>query len=116
VEAVTDDFGTCMVLSGHFALEPESRTAITEQRRILDTAVREIIEQGVEDGSLACPDPKMAAFALFGAINWIAHWYRPDGGLTPEEIAEHYITIVVGGLLPRDPTSIGGRDDQAVGQ
>jgi AcrR family transcriptional regulator len=100
VETVTDDFGICMVLSGDFALEPESRTAIIEERRVLDSAVREIIKQGVEDGSLACPDPKMAAFALFGAIHWIAHWYRPDGGLTPEEIAEHYISILVGGLSP----------------
>ncbi|HSH68378.1 MAG TPA: TetR/AcrR family transcriptional regulator C-terminal domain-containing protein, partial [Deferrisomatales bacterium] len=104
VEAVTDDFGICMVLSGDFALEDDSRTAIIEQRRVLDAAVREIIKQGVDDGSLVCNDPKLAAFALFGAINWIAHWYRPDGAMTPEEIAEHYISIIVGGLSPGNPS------------
>jgi AcrR family transcriptional regulator len=108
VEAVTDDFGICMVLSGDFALEPDSRTAITEQRRVLDSAMREIIKQGVEDGSLVCPDPKMAAFALFGAINWISHWYRADGDLTPEEIAKDFTTIVLDGLLPRDSSTQSG--------
>ena len=31
--------------------------------------------------------PKIAAFAIAGALNWICIWYEPDGPSPPEEIA-----------------------------
>jgi hypothetical protein len=43
----------------------------------------------------------MTAFALAGALNWIAHWYREDQSLTPAQIAGAFVTIFEGGLRPR---------------
>ena len=31
--------------------------------------------------------PKIAAFAIAGAVNWICQWYEPAGSLPAEEIA-----------------------------
>jgi len=43
----------------------------------------------------------MTAFALAGALNWIAHWYRENQSMTGAEIAGAFVTIFENGLRPR---------------
>jgi hypothetical protein len=43
----------------------------------------------------------MTAFAMAGALNWIAHWYRSDRPMTPDEVAARFIGFFERGLLPR---------------
>ena len=43
----------------------------------------------------------MTAFALAGALNWIAHWYREDQSLTGAQIAAAFVAVFEGGLRPR---------------
>lgn len=38
----------------------------------------------------------------FGALNWVATWYRPDAGRTPEQIADAFWTFMAYGLLAED--------------
>ncbi len=35
----------------------------------------------------------------FGALNWVATWFRPDSGRTPEQIADMYWTFMAYGLM-----------------
>ena len=46
---------------------------------------------------IAC-DPKMAAFAIAGALSWIGRWYRPEGPDTPDRIADQFIQLLAMGL------------------
>ena len=39
-----------------------------------------------------------AAMLLFGMINWTHAWYRPDGALAPEQLAELAADLFLGGL------------------
>jgi hypothetical protein len=71
----------------------------------IDHGIRRLIREGVQDGSIQPCDPKMTAFALAGALNWIAHWYREDRSLTGAQIAEAFVTIFEGGLRPRGGAS-----------
>ena len=57
--------------------------------------------EGQLDGSIRKCDAKMTAFALAGALNWIAYWYRSDEALTAAEIAERFIELFDLGLQPR---------------
>lgn len=100
---VTEDFGTCLILSGDQALTKENRQALRTFRSTVDHSVRAMLEEGMRDGSIAPCNPKMVTFALFGAFNWITHWYKDDGELKPEEIAEHFLTLFEQGLVPRGP-------------
>ena len=43
----------------------------------------------------------MTAFALAGALNWIAYWYREDQSLTGAQIAAAFLAIFENGLRPR---------------
>lgn len=100
-EFVTDDFGICSVRSGDQALTPESKKKTRQTRLELDRAVRGMIEQGIRDGSIGPCDSRFATFALFGAFNWVAHWYKPDGALSPIEISDRLLAFLGQGLLPR---------------
>ncbi len=43
----------------------------------------------------------MTAFALAGALNWIAHWYRDEQAQSPGQIAEAFVALFENGLRPR---------------
>jgi hypothetical protein len=60
--------------------------------------VRSLIQEGVEDGSIAPCDVKMTGFAITGALNWIAKWYTPNGARSAEDVAGS-MTALLQGLL-----------------
>lgn len=98
--AMTGVFGKCMVLSGLGPLEPSSRDELTPTFRLLDTFVRNLLEEGIQDGSITPCDTKITAFSIFGAMHWLARWYRPDGDLNAQEIADRVFAIFESGLKP----------------
>jgi AcrR family transcriptional regulator len=57
---------------------------------------REIIERGVAEGSFTTPFPREAARAIINMGYSIASWYRPDGSLSPDEMAERYAALALG--------------------
>ena len=80
--------------------EPNRKVTLAGKRRI-DRAFRGYIRQGIADGSIEPCDIKLTAFAILGALNWIGHWYKPDGDLTPDQIAEDFSVRLTAGLAKR---------------
>lgn len=100
-QVMTTDFGICLIRNtAPGFLPPEARKKLWAGRRRLNTEVERIIAQGIADGSIRSCDPKIASFALFGAFNWISFWYREDGPLNPETIADYYIDLFARGIQP----------------
>lgn len=95
---MTGVFGKCMVLSGLGPLEPASRDELTPTFRLLDTFVRKLLDEGIRDGSITPCDTKITTFSIFGAMHWLARWYRPDGELNPQEIADRVLVLFESGL------------------
>src|SRR5580700_4333531 len=104
-EAVASEFGWCMVRAEDQDLPPAMSRHIKTLKSEIDHGIRRLIKEGVQDGSIQACDPKMTAFALAGALNWIAHWYREDRSLTGAEIADAFVTIFEAGLRPRGSVS-----------
>ncbi|GAA0946327.1 TetR family transcriptional regulator [Pseudonocardia zijingensis] len=77
------------------ALTPEHHAEIRDLRRRIETAVRELVERGVAEGAFHTPDPRMTAIALLSLGIDIARWYRDEGPLSPEDIAEHYAEMAL---------------------
>jgi AcrR family transcriptional regulator len=93
------DFGKCLVLCGTLPLEQTSRDQLAPSYRRIDQAVRRMVANGIADGSINQCDPKIAGFALFGALHWMTSWYRKDG-LSPEELGAQIFAIFEKGLRP----------------
>jgi AcrR family transcriptional regulator len=95
---IADDFGRAVIRLDDGELSPEARAEVRSYKREIDRRLRAFVQEGVRDGSIAPCDPKLAAFAIAGAINWISMWYRPGGGLTAESIAGSFADTFLGGL------------------
>ncbi|WP_178133275.1 TetR/AcrR family transcriptional regulator [Vineibacter terrae] len=111
-ELVAEDFGRCLVLSSHKALQPKNRAKMAAARRRLDNDVRNLIAQGIAEGSIAPCNPKLVTSALFGAVNWTAHWYSRDGELTPRAVGEAFLSTFLSGLVPRQAAQTVRKDQK----
>ena len=100
-QAIASEYGWCMVRAEDLGLGTESIARIKKLKSEIDQGIRRLLEDGVRDGSIQTDDFKMTAFALAGALNWIAHWYRENQSMTGAEIAEAFVRIFNQGLTPR---------------
>ncbi len=82
-------------------LSPARREAIAALRDEYEGLYREIIAAGIAEGVFAPADPKLAATLVLSALNGIPGWYRPDGGLTPDDVAGGFATTLLNGLKTR---------------
>jgi AcrR family transcriptional regulator len=103
---VSHDFGRCVAMLDDSELSPVARREVRTLKRRIDASIRGYIEEGIEDGSIKDCNPKLAAFAAAGAINWIGTWYRPDGGLSGESIATGFAELLTRGLARRDRVAV----------
>lgn len=101
VEAMTSEFGWCMVQAENQDLSAAMSRKVRALKSDIDHGIRRLIKEGVLDGSIRKCDAKIAAFALAGAMNWIAYWYRSDDSLTAADIADRFIELFLLGLQPR---------------
>jgi len=100
--AIVGDFGWCMLRAEDQHLGAAMSRKIKLLKAGIDKRMRALIEAGVADGSIRHCDPRMTAFALAGALNWMGHWYREDASLNPQEIADRFIDVFNRGLRGRD--------------
>jgi AcrR family transcriptional regulator len=98
VHTILDELhGTALFLDLE-ALSPAHLKAVIGRRDAFDKGVRRVIEQGMANGDFAHGDPKLLAFALFGAVNWIPRWYSPDGPSSSQAIASLFADFFVAGF------------------
>jgi len=59
---------------------------------------REIIRSGIQSAEFTVPDEKFAALTILSSLNWIHTWYKPEGKMTPTEIADNLSEMLLNGL------------------
>lgn len=64
--------------------------------RFIAGLIRDAQSQGLADTSL---DPRVLANCLFGTIIWTYRWYRPNGRVSRQSIAEHCADFVLRGIV-----------------
>jgi AcrR family transcriptional regulator len=98
VGMITGVFGMTLVVIRTNQLEPESRERCREGRRRIDHLLREIIQLGMADGSFRTCEPTTTTAFVFGSLNWICHWYHPDGEMSLEQLTTEAIDFVAHAL------------------
>ena len=98
VRVVTDAFGGSPLAFEVGALDADRQAEIIGARDRYERELRNIIERGMADGTFRPGHAKLAAFAILGALNGIARWYRPDGELDARALGEQFASHLVGGL------------------
>lgn len=93
---------SAVLLLEHRSLEAEFQTKHIPARDRFEGMWREILREGVETGAFVCQDIAMVTRSLLGALNWTITWFNPQGGASPEEIADQYANLFMNGLLMRE--------------
>ena len=98
MEGIFGDLGTCPVLTDVDSLAPSDRDAVVARRSRISRATTDLIVEGIDDGSIANRDPKLATLFALGVVNWIPLWYRESGRSTPDEIVNTFVALLTSGL------------------
>jgi len=77
---------------------PVERRAL-ERRREFDHLVTKLVLAAEEEGDLRPSlDEGLTARLLFGMVNSIIEWYRPNRALTPDKLADAVVDLALDGL------------------
>jgi AcrR family transcriptional regulator len=99
VRAVTADPGAASVFVDEWRhLSQPRRATILERRDAYETRFRDVIAEGLRDGSFVLVDPAIAAAFLLTALNGITDWYHVDGHLSPDQLADAYADLALRSL------------------
>jgi AcrR family transcriptional regulator len=80
---------------GNSAIE----VAALERRRLLDEKLAGLVRAAVDEGSLRGDlDTELVSRLLFGTVNSLVEWYRPDGPLDPTHLADALVGLAFEGL------------------
>jgi TetR/AcrR family transcriptional regulator len=97
VHLIIDDLhGTALTLE-LLALPKPLLAKVVAKRDRFDRGLRRILQDGVDEGLFSPGDPKLLAFAIMGAVNWISRWYDPKGEARSDEIAAAFAEYLVRG-------------------
>jgi AcrR family transcriptional regulator len=77
----------------------EVERAALARRRAFDKTVRELVVQAQHDGSIRSDiDPGVAERLLFGMVNSLVEWYRPEGPEDADRLATDLLEVAFNGL------------------
>jgi hypothetical protein len=69
---------------------------VRASRKAFERLVAELLQRALAAGGR---DGRLELLALLGMVNHTAQWYRPRGSLTPVQIADGYVDLVLGTAL-----------------
>jgi AcrR family transcriptional regulator len=70
-----------------------------ERRRHFDRRLADLVRDAIEAGEVRGDlDPRLVTRLLFGAVNSLTEWYRPDGGHGPRDVADALVALTFAGL------------------
>lgn len=87
LELMLGEDGSYVVLLEENAMKPAHMRAIIKRRDKFEQGLRELVSEGIADGSIVPCNPKLAIFMIMGAMNWSRKWYQPDGTWSGAQIA-----------------------------
>lgn len=76
-------------------LSPGNRRRYAARRKEIEDLLLGIVQQGVREGVFSAAVPEETARAVLGMCQSISRWYRPDGPLSPSDVADRYVTIAL---------------------
>ncbi|HET7276144.1 MAG TPA: TetR/AcrR family transcriptional regulator [Longimicrobiaceae bacterium] len=78
------------------SLSGEFRDIVNEKKRRLTSIVMDILNELRPESEL---DLRVSTFALFGMMNWLYNWYRPERDVPVEKLAEDMGRLFLNGFL-----------------
>ncbi len=79
--------------------------AALQRRRQFDGIVTDLVRAAEKEGDIRPDvDPAVTSRLLFGTVNSLSEWYRPDGDLAVDDLADAVVATTFQGLRARPPS------------
>jgi AcrR family transcriptional regulator len=91
-----------VLLLEYRSLEADYHDRHIPRRDRFEQIWRELIQEGVDAGNFTCDHPSLSARALLGVLNWTVTWFRTDGPMSAEDIANQLSDLFLEGLTTRE--------------
>ncbi|GAA4010738.1 TetR/AcrR family transcriptional regulator [Deinococcus rubellus] len=109
VAVVARNLGFAKVLFTEWRhLPPERQALIAARRDRVEQVFREILREGVASGEFVPTlDVRLTAVLALSGANWLPNWYRVGGPLSPADVADQFVALLLGGIrrgTPREET------------
>ncbi|MCW2799426.1 MAG: TetR family transcriptional regulator [Aeromicrobium sp.] len=73
--------------------------AALKRRRAIDEKLAALVQSAVDEGALRADiPPDLISRLLFGMVNSLVEWYRPDGSVDPDDLAASIAALAFDGL------------------
>jgi len=79
-------------------LSEENRLHFVALRDNYEKGFTTILKQGEDEGVFQDVNNKFAVLTILATLNWVVEWYKPQGDMTPEQIAEKLTEFILSGL------------------
>lgn len=84
-------------------LGDENRLEFIKLRDKYEKEFTVILKNGEDENLFKAVDKKFAVLNILSSLNWIVEWYKPEGEMTPSQIAEKLSDFVLMGLSKPKP-------------
>jgi AcrR family transcriptional regulator len=88
------------------SLSPADQARINRRKKEYVRMSTRVIADVMKKYKVADLDPKLAAFALLGMLNWTYQWYKTAGSNSRDEITRNFQAIFLRGILGRDQAEL----------
>ncbi|MGI5351415.1 TetR/AcrR family transcriptional regulator [Streptomyces sp. CA-250714] len=102
VVTTIDNLDDAMIfLRSMHQLSSEKQKQVRAERRRYHERFRALIEEGQRAGVFSDATPAdLVVDYHFGSVHHLSSWYRPDGPLTPQQVADHLADLLLRALRP----------------
>jgi len=92
-----------IVVEEHYWLTGKRKEAVAKyERQIYDLYFKKL-QQIAETGRLNDIDITVLTFSIFGIINWFYKWYKEEGQLSPHDVANNILRLLLEGIIKPEP-------------
>jgi AcrR family transcriptional regulator len=87
-----------VLLLEYRSLEKDLYNRHIQNRDKFEKMWRDLVREGVDAGKFQCESVSITVWALLGVMNWTITWYRPEGKLSVETIADQFANLLLDGM------------------
>jgi TetR/AcrR family transcriptional regulator, cholesterol catabolism regulator len=99
IRILTDNLDASYVFQHEWRhLNEPALSEFKEMRDKYEAHFRTILRHGEEEGVFNEVDNKFAVLTILASLNWVVEWYKPNGGMTPSQIADKLTQFILSGL------------------
>ena len=89
-----------IILHEHNTLTGHARKEINARKKKYVRFLEAAVTEGIKRGQIRRVNPTLAAFSFLGTVLWTYKWFRHDGELSEEQVANGMVDLFFRGLMP----------------